>query len=183
MFWGPSCFLPSKIPEYLLQSMRDSLVDDETQLKRDICLILSRCNDVFEDRKTDRHRGHFPVVQACLEDPGALESTLDKYSSLNSTNYWMMDLPIGPCGPLTVFPIGPYKNTVIQQGSFFFVTQVAKCNKGLSYPFSFFSFLSFRTCVHTVTWRVILSPKRKELILRLALTGIINLQNLCGEKT
>ena len=92
-------------------------------------------------------------------------------------------LPIGPCGPLTVFPIGPYKNTVIQQGSFFFVTQVAKCNKGLSYPFSFFSFLSFRTCVHTVTWRVILSPKRKELILRLALTGIINLQNLCGEKT
>ena len=99
--------------------MRDSLVDDETQLKRDICLILSRCNDVFEDRKTDRHRGHFPVVQACLEDPGALESTLDKYSSLNSTNYWMMNLPMGPCGPLTVFPIGPYKNTVIQQGSFF----------------------------------------------------------------
>ena len=121
--------------------MRDSLVDDETQPKRDICLILSRCNDVFEDRKNDR-RGHFPVAQACLGDPGALESFhIIQYRvpcSLNSTTYCMMDLPIGPCGPLTVFPIGPYKNTVIQQGFFFRYYSSSKVQQRIILPFLLF---------------------------------------------
>ena len=82
-------------------------------------------------------------------------------------------LPIGPCGPLTVFPMGPWQNTEEQ----YFLSSQVKCNTGLSYPISLFSFLSLGTRQHTVTWRVILCPERKELILLLTAT-IVDLQNL-----
>ena len=111
-------------------------------------------------RHTGGTRGPYKISQQLIKNAPFFFLT-DKY------------LPIGPCGPLTVFPMGPWQNTEEQ----YFLSSQVKCNTGLSYPISLFSFLSLGTRQHTVTWRVILCPERKELILLLTAT-IVDLQNL-----